>query len=85
MKGRVLALAALLASVTPAAITETDLARNSLEFDQHWDRFLREEFGCPSRGYFEGADCHKARGFVDYKEWRKARALAKRLFDLADK
>lgn len=62
-----------------------DMRLRTLEFYSHFDSYTRILFGCPvDNPTFEPNECKINQGRIDYKEYRKAREAAKKLFELKD-
>lgn len=63
-----------------------------LKFHQHYDSWLRRRFGCPQADapaknqppLVRTVECWPAAAYIDNDEWRKARELAKDVFQLHD-
>ena len=54
-----------------------------LAFHHHYDGYFRRRFGC-SLTATDPQQCRPALGLEDTDEWRQARELAKRVFQLKD-
>lgn len=63
-------------------------ASTLLIFDLHYMHFLSDYFGCQwkEKGGFDSETCKGPKwGTINYREYSKAREMAKKLFDLEDK
>jgi len=71
------------ASAQSVSYDGEDVAR-WLKFHHTWYRFLAEYFGCGGELHYDLSECRAARGRVNQREFKEARDLAKRVFDLRD-
>jgi hypothetical protein len=78
------AIAYLLLCPAPALANRAASAQRAVAFDTQWNRYVRRMFGCPEFGPTDETTCRPSLGAVDYASYRKARELAKPLFDLRD-
>ena len=68
-----------------SAPTPIELYDKVLEFEKHWDIFVRNLFGCQKTGETNSDTCKPSNGSINYSEWTRARNAAKKLFELEDK
>lgn len=63
-----------------------EFLRRVVEFERHWDVFIRKLFGCPLNKVLvePEAECSLAAGMMDLRGYQKAREAAKKLFKLTD-
>ncbi len=69
----------------PLSAGAPDHLVRALGFERHWNPYFRKLFGCPLEGLADGTNCKPALGWTDYREYRKARSEAKKLFDLVER
>ncbi len=62
--------------------TYDDLRLSVIEFEKHWDRFVRRLFGCRPDGEISPDTCKPAEGSIDYAAFSAVRKVARKLFDL---
>lgn len=68
-----------------AEVREIDAHRLKVaQLDSHWVLYARRLFGCPDVGEIARDVCNPTLGRTDYTEFRKARELAKQVFELRD-
>jgi hypothetical protein len=82
----VLAIIALLI-LFPVQISsqqDTQLTEDVLTFNEQWNVFYREYFGCPMKALVT-EECVPMLGRIDYKAFLSARRAAKKLFELEDR
>lgn len=73
-------LAIMLAVIAPAQIQrDTELTDDIISFNNKWNGFIREYFGCDKR-VTDLKDCTQSTGVIDYGGYIKARKAAKKLF-----
>lgn len=62
-----------------------DLRISALEFDRHWDTYIRKLFGCDLKGPTTPETCLESRATVDYMAFKRSRERAKKVFDLVER
>jgi hypothetical protein len=65
--------------------TSDDHTREVLEFEKHWDPYVRRLFGCALTGPFDETNCSPGAQERDVKSYMRARRAAMRVFDLKEK
>lgn len=68
-----------------SAPTSYELYNKVLKFENSWNIFIRDLYGCPRDGETSPETCKPQQGNINYDEWAKARKAAKELFELEDK
>jgi hypothetical protein len=66
---------------------ELDESRvRAMEFEKHWNTYIRRLFGCEEEGAITRTDqCKPVLGQIDYKAFLKSKDRAKRVFGLTEK
>jgi hypothetical protein len=59
-----------------------DFTDRLIDFHRHYDRFMRDYFGCPAEAVTP-AECRPQLGSLNRREYGAARAAAARLFDMS--
>lgn len=91
LRSRLLSLPVLrfgLGALTPSVVsapTSYELYAKVLKFENPWNVFIRDLYGCPREGETSPETCKSSQGNINYKAWSKARRAAKELFELKDK
>lgn len=61
-----------------------DLNERVINFEKHWNLFVRRLVGCPDDGELTVEICKAHKAYLDRKEFTAARNAAKKLFGLTD-
>jgi hypothetical protein len=84
MTRRSVLLAPFVSAAKPALRPLDEQRQKAVAFDHPWGLYVRRLFGCPDQGEMNPETCNLTLGQIDYAEFRKARELAKKLFDFRD-
>lgn len=62
-----------------------ELTEHVVNFERHWNLFVRRYVGCPDDGELNTEVCKVHDRRIDRKEFKASRDAAKKLFDLQEK
>jgi len=81
---RILVLLVSVALFATNTSSQDNIYKRSVDFDIHWNSFIRELFGCPKTGGTDATVCQLQTGHINYAAFLKARREAMKLFDLTE-